>query len=227
MSSISPKLHTSYLQALQKEFEAPYFSAIKQYLLKEKADGKRIYPPGSLIFNALNTTPLDKVKAVILGQDPYHGPGQAHGLCFSVPKGIKPPPSLVNIYKELKDDMGMEIPGHGELTAWAERGVLLLNAFLTVRAGEPASHSKIGWEQFTNAIIKTVSDNQQGVVFILWGRFAQEKAALIDESKHPVLMAAHPSPFSANNGFFGCKHFSKTNMLLKQMGKDEIDWRID
>lgn len=185
-----------------------------------------IYPPGSLIFNAFDKTPFHKVKVVILGQDPYHGPKQAMGLSFSVPDGIPPPPSLVNIYKELNKDVGMTIPLTGNLTKWAEQGVLLLNAVLTVRANDPASHSKIGWMEFTNAVIKKISDEKKGVVFLLWGKFAQEKQVLIDETKHYVLKAAHPSPFSAFNGFFGCKHFSKTNELLMNQGLDPINWAI-
>ena len=173
----------------------------------EKAAGKIIYPPGSLMFNAFNITPFDVVKVVLLGQDPYHGPGQAHGLCFSVPDGVAFPPSLVNIFKELNTDVGMPVPRNGNLTKWAERGVFLLNASLTVRAAEPMSHSKIGWAEFTDAVIKIISANKKGVVFLLWGRFSQEKQGLIDETKHHVLKAAHPSPLSANSGFFGCRHF--------------------
>jgi uracil-DNA glycosylase len=188
--------------------------------------GKTIYPPGSLIFNAFNSTPFDKVKVVILGQDPYHGDGQAHGLCFSVQYGVKPPPSLVNIYKELKSDVGFEIPAHGNLQKWTEQGVFLLNAMLTVEANQPASHQKKGWEEFTNAVIQKLSKERSGLIFMLWGNFAQQKAVLIDETKHTILKAAHPSPFSAYNGFFGCKHFSKTNEILKAKGEEEIDWQV-
>jgi uracil-DNA glycosylase len=192
----------------------------------EKAHGKTIYPPGSLIFNAFDTTPFEKVKVVLLGQDPYHGVGQAHGLSFSVQEGIKPPPSLINIFKELQSDIGMAIPATGNLTKWGLQGVLLLNAALTVRANEPASHAKIGWIEFTNAVISKISDEKKGVVFLLWGKFAQEKQVLIDETKHHVLKAAHPSPFSADKGFFGCRHFSRTNELLMKDGFDPIDWSV-
>jgi uracil-DNA glycosylase len=188
--------------------------------------GNTIYPPGSLIFNAFNTTPFEEVKVVLLGQDPYHGRGQAMGLSFSVPDGIPPPPSLVNIYQELRNDLGVAIPKTGNLTKWAKQGVLLLNAYLTVRAAEPMSHSKIGWTEFTNTVIEKVSSQRENVVFLLWGKFAQEKQVLIDETKHLVLKAAHPSPYSANNGFFGCRHFSKTNRYLADHGIDPIDWTL-
>ncbi len=202
------------------------FNRFREHLKTEKSQGKTIYPPGSFIFNAFNTTPLDKVKVVIIGQDPYHGPGQAHGLCFSVQNGVPPPPSLINIFKELKEDIGMAIPNHGNLTKWAEQGVFLLNASLTVRAGEPMSHSKIGWAQFTDAVIKTISAQKEHVVFLLWGKFAQDKKILIDETKHLILKSAHPSPLSAHNGFFGCKHFSKANEYLMSKGIDPVDWRL-
>ena len=218
------KIEASWKEVLHKEFTKPYFEQIVAFLKIEKAQGKTIYPPGSLIFNAFDKTPFTKVKVVILGQDPYHGPGQAHGLCFSVPDGIAFPPSLVNIFKELKDDVGLPIPKTGNLTKWAMQGIFLLNASLTVRAGEPMSHAKIGWAEFTDAVIKTISSEKKGVVFLLWGKFAQDKQVLIDETKHYVLKAAHPSPLSAHNGFFGCKHFSKTNKLLMQQGFDAIDW---
>jgi len=218
------KIEASWKEVLHKEFTKPYFEQIVAFLKIEKAQGKTIYPPGSLIFNAFDKTPFTKVKVVILGQDPYHGPGQAHGLCFSVPDGIAFPPSLINIFKELKDDVGLPIPKTGNLTKWAMQGIFLLNASLTVRAGEPMSHAKIGWAEFTDAVIKTISAEQKGVVFLLWGKFAQDKQVLIDETKHYVLKAAHPSPLSAHNGFFGCKHFSKTNKLLMQQGFDAIDW---
>jgi uracil-DNA glycosylase len=185
-----------------------------------------IYPPGSLLFNAFNTTPFEKVKVVLLGQDPYHGKGQAHGLSFSVPEGIKPPPSLINIFKELQSDTGVPIPRHGNLSKWAQQGVLLLNACLTVRENDPLSHSKIGWTQFTDSVISTISATKKNVVFLLWGKYAQEKQALIDETKHLVLKAAHPSPYSANNGFFGCRHFSKANDYLMKNGLDPIDWAL-
>lgn len=197
------------------------------FLKAEKAQGKTIFPPGPLIFHAFNQTPIDKVKVVILGQDPYHGEGQAHGLSFSVPAGIKPPPSLVNIFKEITADIGIPMPkAYGNLTHWADQGVLLLNAVLTVRKGEPSSHAKFGWMEFSNAVIETISKQKKGVVFILWGKFAQEKQVLIDETKHHILKASHPSPYSADKGFFGCKHFSRTNEILVKEGKDPIDWKL-
>lgn len=222
---INPQIESSWHHALKQEFDKQYFIEIKKFLLEEKKS-HLVYPPGPLIFNAFTHTPIDKIKVVILGQDPYHGEGQAHGLSFSVPPGVKPPPSLVNIFKELNQDLGLPISINGNLTSWAQQGVFLLNAILTVRANTPASHQKIGWEQFTDAVIQKISETQQGVVFLLWGRFAQTKEALIDTTKHFVLKAAHPSPFSAYHGFIGCKHFSKTNEILKQQGKEPIDWRI-
>lgn len=220
------KIESSWKEILNGEFDKPYFQHIPLHLKTEKSQGKIIYPPGSFIFNAFNTTPFDKIKVVIIGQDPYHGHGQAHGLCFSVQNGVPPPPSLINIFKELKEDIGMQVPGHGNLTKWAEQGVFLLNASLTVRAGEPMSHSKIGWAQFTDTVIKTISDHKEHVVFLLWGKFAQDKKVLIDESKHLILRAAHPSPFSAYSGFFGCKHFSKANEYLMSKGIDPVDWGL-
>lgn len=220
------KIEASWKEVLKHEFTKPYFLQVAAHLKTERATGATIYPPGQLIFNAFSFTPFQEVKVVILGQDPYHGPGQAHGLSFSVPDGIKPPPSLVNIYKELQEDIGMPIPNTGNLTHWAKQGVLLLNAVLTVRANEPASHAKIGWMDFTDAVIRKISDEKEGVVFLLWGRFAQEKQVLIDATKHHVLKAAHPSPFSADKGFFGCKHFSRTNALLMKQGLSPIDWSI-
>lgn len=220
------KIEESWKKVLHAEFSKPYFQNIILHLKTEKTQGKTIYPPGPFIFNAFNTTPLSKVKVVILGQDPYHGPGQAHGLCFSVQNGVPAPPSLVNIFKELRDDIGMEIPMHGNLTRWAEQGVFLLNASLTVRAGEPMSHAKIGWATFTDEVIKTISAECAHVVFLLWGKFAQEKSALIDGNKHLILKAAHPSPLSAHNGFLGCKHFSKTNEYLMQQGIPPVDWQL-
>jgi uracil-DNA glycosylase len=221
------QIEPGWKKMLNAEFSKPYFLQLATHLRTEKTQGKNIFPPGSRIFNAFSLTPFDEVKVVLLGQDPYHGPGQAHGLCFSVPEGITPPPSLVNIFKEIRSDLGIDTPaGFGNLTKWAEQGVLLLNAFLTVRASEPLSHSKIGWEEFTNTVISGISENKKGVVFILWGKFAQSKQGLIDETKHFVLKAAHPSPFSADKGFFGCKHFSKTNELLMKEGKAPIDWKI-
>lgn len=220
------QLDESWLKYLQSEFEAPYFKALKTFLVEEKSKYE-IYPPGKLIFNALNLTPFDKVKVVLIGQDPYHGAGQAHGLCFSVQDGIRQPPSLVNIFKEIASDIGEPMSAtKGNLVSWAKQGVLLLNATLTVRANTAGSHQGKGWETFTDKIIRTVSNNHSGLVFILWGRFAQNKESLIDGSKHLILKAAHPSPFSAYNGFFGCKHFSKTNQYLQQQGKNPIDWVI-
>lgn len=220
------KIEASWKDVLKNEFSKPYFLQVVTHLKTERATGAVIYPPGKQIFNAFDVTPFDKVKVVILGQDPYHGAGQAHGLSFSVPDGIKPPPSLVNIYKELQNDIGMPIPVSGNLTRWAEQGVLLLNAVLTVRANEPASHAKIGWMDFTDAVIRKISDEKKGVIFLLWGRFAQDKQVLIDETRHHVLKAAHPSPFSADKGFFGCKHFSRANELLIKQGLAPIDWTI-
>ena len=221
------KIHPSWKSILHEEFDKNYFHHIVAFLKTEKALDRIIYPPGQLIFNAFNLTPFDKVSVVIIGQDPYHGVGQAHGLSFSVPVGIKPPPSLVNIFKELEKDTGTKMPeNYGNLTMWAKQGVLLLNAALTVRAGEPFSHAKIGWASFTDAVIKKVSDEKEGIVFLLWGKFAQEKQSLIDETKHYVLKASHPSPFSVEKGFFGCRHFSKTNELLIKNGKTPIDWKL-
>ncbi|MFN8251285.1 MAG: uracil-DNA glycosylase [Ferruginibacter sp.] len=221
------KIEDSWKEVLKHEFTKPYFQQVVTFLKTEKAAGKTIYPPGALIFNAFNQTPFSKVKVVIIGQDPYHGPGQAHGLSFSVPNGIKPPPSLVNIFKEIQSDIGVAMPqGYGNLTKWAEQGVLLLNAALTVRANEPFSHANFGWADFTNGVIQKISDEKKGIVFLLWGKFAQDKQLLIDETKHFVLKAAHPSPFSADKGFFGCKHFSKTNELLVKQGLAPIDWKL-
>lgn len=220
------KIEESWKQLLSAEFRQPYFQKIVDHLKTEKLQGKTIYPAGPHIFNAFNTTPVDRVKVVILGQDPYHGPGQAHGLCFSVQKGVPAPPSLVNIFKELKEDIGMQIPSNGDLTHWAQQGVFLLNASLTVRAGEPMSHAKIGWAQFTDAVIQTLASRTENLVFLLWGKFAQEKSRLIDETRHHILRAAHPSPLSAYAGFFGCRHFSQANQYLISKGKDPIDWSI-
>ena len=220
------KIESSWKNVLKAEFNKPYFLEAVTFLRMEKSAGKTIFPPGSLLFNAFNTTPFDAVKVVLLGQDPYHGPGQAHGLCFSVPEKISPPPSLVNIFKELHNDTGVPFPSSGNLTRWAQQGVLLLNASLSVRSNEPMSHSKIGWAQFTDTVITKISDLKKNIVFLLWGKFAQEKQALIDETKHLVLKAAHPSPYSANNGFLGCRHFSKTNDYLVQNGIDPIDWSL-
>lgn len=220
------KIEESWKTILKDEFEKPYFLETVTFLRLEKASGKLIYPPGSLLFNAFNITPFDEVKVVLLGQDPYHGPGQAHGLCFSVPDNIPSPPSLINIFKELQNDLGVPIPRSGNLTKWAQQGVLLLNASLSVRANEPMSHSKTGWSHFTNMVISKISLLKEHVVFLLWGKFAQEKQGLIDETKHLVLKAAHPSPYSANAGFFGCRHFSQTNEYLVRNGIDPIDWAL-
>ncbi|MEO7312226.1 MAG: uracil-DNA glycosylase [Chitinophagaceae bacterium] len=220
------KIEPGWKEQLAGEFSKPYFLQITTHLKMERAGGKTIFPPGPLIFNAFEKTSWDKVKVVLLGQDPYHNPGQAMGLSFSVPDGVPPPPSLANIYKELLSDIGMPTPKTGNLTPWAGQGVLLLNASLTVRVNEPGSHAQIGWQQFTNAVIQKISDEKNGVVFLLWGKFAQVKQSLIDEGKHHVLKAAHPSPLSAYNGFFGCKHFSRTNGLLLKEGREAINWAV-
>jgi uracil-DNA glycosylase len=225
VSDINPVIEKSWKDVLIDEFQKPYFKQIKKTLVEEKSK-YHIYPPGNLIFNAFNQTPFENVSVVILGQDPYHGPGQAHGLCFSVPQGIAQPPSLVNIFKEIRDDLGIPVPKTGNLEKWAQQGVLLLNAMLSVRENSAGSHQKIGWETFTNQVIQTISDKKNGIIFLLWGRFAQEKAKLINPNRHTILTAAHPSPLSAYNGFFGCKHFSKTNDILKKMGKKPIDWSL-
>ena len=225
MTAINPDIETGWKEILWDEFQSPYFSELKEFLVAEK---KRytVYPPGKLIFNAFRHTPFDQVKVVILGQDPYHGPGQAHGLCFSVPPGIAPPPSLVNIFKELQNDLGIPVPTHGNLEKWADQGVLLLNATLTVRAGQAGSHQNKGWEAFTNKVISHVSGKKSAVVFLLWGRYAQAKETLVDGAKHLVLKAPHPSPFSAHSGFFGCRHFSRANAFLEQQGMNPIDWSL-
>lgn len=221
------KIEESWKKVLKDEFTKEYFLQIVTFIKTEKALGKTIYPPGALIFNAFDKTPFDNVKVVLLGQDPYHNPGQAHGLSFSVPDGITKPPSLINIFKELQNDLGIPPPINGNLEKWAMQGVLLLNASLTVRRNEPCSHSKIGWIEFTDAVIKKISSQKKGVIFLLWGKFAQDKQILIDETKHHVLKAAHPSPFSADKGFFGCKHFSKTNEFLMKEGLQPIDWKLN
>ncbi|MDR6944430.1 uracil-DNA glycosylase [Mucilaginibacter pocheonensis] len=221
------ELDPSWLKVLKDEFDKEYMTKLKKFLQEEKTAGQVVYPKNSDIFNAFNTTPFDDVKVVILGQDPYHGAHQAHGLSFSVQKGIAIPRSLINIYKELQTDIpGFKIPSHGNLEEWAKQGVLLLNATLTVRAGNAGSHQKKGWEEFTDSVIKTISDKKEGIVFILWGAFAQSKAVLIDEKKHFILKSPHPSPFSAERGFFGSKPFSKTNTILEKEGKKPIDWQI-
>ncbi|MBA1322464.1 uracil-DNA glycosylase [Pseudomonas sp. BIGb0278] len=220
------KLEPSWKEALRAEFEQPYMQQLREFLRQEYAAGKEIYPPGPLIFNALNSTPLDQVKVVILGQDPYHGPGQAHGLCFSVQPGVPTPPSLVNIYKELQRDLNLPIPAHGYLQSWAEQGVLLLNTTMTVQRGNAASHAKKGWESFTDRIIQLVSERQSNVVFLLWGAHAQSKQKLIDGTKHLVLKSVHPSPLSAYRGFIGCGHFSHANRFLQQHGMKPVEWAL-
>lgn len=220
---MSAALHPSWLQPLATEFEAPYMLALKAFLAQQKAAKKIIYPPGKLMFNALNTTPLEQVKVVILGQDPYHGPGQAHGLSFSVPEGIKPPPSLVNIFKEIKRDLGIENT-QGDLSGWAKQGVLLLNSVLSVEQGQAASHQGQGWETFTDRIIALINERCEHVVFMLWGAYAQKKGRYIDSQKHLVLKAPHPSPLSAHRGFLGCGHFSACNTYLENRQKKPINW---
>jgi len=226
MSEIKPNIEESWRDVLGNEFRSAYFAELKTFLIEEKKKYS-IYPPGSRIFSAFNYTPFNNVKVVIIGQDPYHGRGQANGLCFSVADGISKPPSLVNIFKELNDDLGVKIPENGNLEKWARQGVMLLNATLTVRANQAGSHQNRGWEQFTDAVICALSGKREGLVFILWGAYAQAKEKLIDLSRHYALKAPHPSPFSAYNGFFGCRHFSKTNQLLKDMGKEEINWELN
>ena len=220
------RIEPSWKEVLKEEFNKPYFRQITDHIKTEKQQGKTIYPAGNNIFRAFDITPFDKVKVVILGQDPYHGPFQAHGLCFSVQNNVPPPPSLINIFKELQDDTGVPVPKNGCLDKWAEKGVLLLNASLTVRASEPMSHAKIGWHQFTDTAISKLSKEKKHLVFMLWGKFAQEKIKLIDSTKHLVLVAAHPSPLSAHTGFFGCRHFSKANQYLMKHGIDPIDWAL-
>lgn len=225
-TQLNPRIEESWKRVLAEEFGKPYMHELKRFLLEEKRAGIVVYPPGPLIFNAFDCTPFDAVKAVILGQDPYHGPGQAHGLCFSVQKGVRPPPSLVNIFSELQSDLGVRIHDHGNLEGWARQGVLLLNASLTVRAGQAGSHQGKGWETFTTAAVQALNDRRSGIVFLLWGRPAQEKGQIIDSTRHHVLKAAHPSPFSADRGFFGCRHFSQANAILRAEGKGEIDWQL-
>jgi len=217
------KIADSWKGKLKKEFEKEYFNDLIQFVRKECTTGT-VYPPGKEIFRAFDSCSFEEVKVVIIGQDPYHGDGQANGLCFSVHDGIKQPPSLQNIFKEIRNDLGKPIPVSGNLERWARQGVLLLNATLTVRASSPGSHQNKGWETFTDAVIKNISDEKSNVVFLLWGAYAQKKGEVIDRSKHLVLMSAHPSPFSADRGFFGCKHFSKANEYLKSKGLKEIDW---
>lgn len=220
------KLDESWKRPLAGEFASPYMAELKGFLLSEKARGARVFPRGNEYFRALDLTPLNQVRVVILGQDPYHGEGQAHGLCFSVRHGVRPPPSLENIYRELETDLGIHRPRHGFLEHWAKQGVLLLNSVLTVQMGRAASHQGKGWERFTDAIIRLVNDKSDPVVFMLWGAYAQRKAAFVDTSRHLILKAPHPSPLSAHNGFFGCRHFSKANAFLQAKGLRAIDWAL-
>ena len=223
MKSKTIQIETSWKEKLRHCFESESFINLKKFLKSEKST-QIIYPPGNKIFSAFNLCPFDSVKIVIIGQDPYHGPKQANGLCFSVSDEIKPPPSLQNIFIELKDDLELKIPSSGNLEHWAEQGVLMLNSTLTVRARQPGSHQKKGWEEFTDNVIRTLSNEKENLIFLLWGRFAQNKAQIIDNEKHYILAAAHPSPLSAHSGFFGCKHFSKTNEILKRLNKKPIKW---
>ena len=224
--SVNTPLQLGWKDLLAPEKEKPYFQELLRFIEAERQSGKKVYPKNSEIFNSLQLTPLDQVKVVILGQDPYHGPNQAHGLCFSVNIGIPLPPSLLNIFKELKADLGVDLPTHGNLESWAKQGVLLLNASLTVRDGEPQSHANKGWEIFTDKIVAELNQRLNGIVFILWGASAQKKGAIIDRTRHFVLEAPHPSPLSASRGFFGCRHFSKTNELLVKLGQEPINWKI-
>lgn len=226
MADHSISLHSSWLNKLEAEFQSPYMQQLKQFLCQEKQQGKTIFPPGEQIFNALNSTPFDTVKVVILGQDPYHGPGQAHGLCFSVVPGVKIPPSLNNIFKELQQDLGLPLPAHGCLQSWAEQGVLLLNATLTVEQGNAGSHQNKGWEQFTDRVVELLNAEREGLVFMLWGNYAQKKGSIIDRKKHLVLQSPHPSPLSAHRGFLGNRHFSQANRYLEERGEQPIDWSI-
>lgn len=223
---LKPRIEESWRELLAGEFRSSYFSELRSFLVDEKSR-HTVFPPGGQIFAAFEYAPFEKVNVVIIGQDPYHGPGQAHGLCFSVPDGMAKPPSLQNIFREIHDDLGHDIPEKGNLSKWALQGVLLLNASLTVRANQAGSHQNKGWERFTDAVIKILSDEKDGLVFLLWGNFAMAKASLIDQGKHHILTAAHPSPFSAHKGFFGCRHFSMTNEILQAQGKPPVDWRIE
>jgi len=220
------KLHPSWRERLDGEFAQPYMAELKRFLLAERERGKRIFPKAANWFRALDLTPPEEVRVVILGQDPYHGPGQAHGLCFSVPLEVRPPPSLVNIYKELESDLGIQPARHGFLEQWAKQGVLLLNSVLTVEMGRAASHRDRGWERFTDSIIQKINDRSEPVVFMLWGSYAQKKAAFVDGSRHLILRAPHPSPLSAHSGFFGCRHFSKANAFLQAKGLQPVDWTL-
>lgn len=220
------ELHPSWQQVLGEELQQPYMQELRDFLRAEKQAGKEIYPPSPLIFNAFNHTPFDQVRVVIIGQDPYHGPGQAMGLSFSVPQGVKVPPSLVNIYKELGTDLGLQMSGSGDLTPWADQGVLLLNATLTVEAAKAGSHQKKGWEQFTDAAIQALNEQREGLVFVLWGSYAQKKGRVIDSERHLVLKSAHPSPLSAYRGFFGSRQFSQINQYLSTKGQVAIEWQL-
>lgn len=222
----SGELHPSWQAVIGEEFDQPYMQSLKAFLQSEKAAGKTIYPPGPLMFNAFNHTPFDQARVVIIGQDPYHGPDQAMGLSFSVPQGVKVPPSLVNIFKEIHQDLGIEFSGSGDLTPWADQGVLLLNAMLSVEAGKAGSHQKKGWETFTDAVIAKLNSQREGLVFVLWGSYAQKKGAVIDRNKHLVLESPHPSPLSAHRGFFGNRQFSQINEHLTARGETPIDWKI-
>jgi uracil-DNA glycosylase len=219
-------MHESWLAVLGDELEQPYMQELRAFLVAELTAGRRFYPPADKVFNAFALTPFEEVRVVLLGQDPYHGPGQAMGLCFSVPAGVPLPPSLRNIFDELQSDLGIARPSSGDLTPWAERGVLLLNAVLTVAPGQPASHAGKGWERFTDRAIRELSERRDGIVFLLWGRYAQQKGAIVDRTRHHVLTAAHPSPLSAANGFLGCCHFSQVNALLEQLGGEPVDWSL-
>jgi len=225
MDAVKIKLEDSWKEVLKAEFDKAYFDQIVEFLKQAKQENSTIYPPGSLIFNAFNLTPFSKVKVVIIGQDPYHNPNEAMGLCFSVPRGIRVPPSLKNVYKEINRDLDLAIPDHGDLSKWAEQGVFLLNAMLTVEHKKAGSHKNIGWQSFTDAVIKSISDNKENVIFLLWGRFAQSKKQFIDETKHTVLEAAHPSPL-ARNAFANCAHFSRTNEILNKNGLKPINWLV-
>ena len=220
------RLHESWLSRLEGQFQQPYMQKLREFLVMRKQHGAVIYPPGPQVFNALNSTPFEQVRVVILGQDPYHGPGQAHGLCFSVQPGVRIPPSLVNIYQEINSDLGIKPPSHGNLQSWAEQGVLLLNAVLTVERGQAGSHQGKGWETFTDFIVRLLNDQREGLVFMLWGSYALQKGAAIDRKRHLVLKAPHPSPLSAHRGFLGCRHFSTANEYLRQHQQLPIDWSV-
>jgi uracil-DNA glycosylase len=223
---VQPQMDRSWLEAVGDELEAPAMQELRTFLEAEVAAGRGFFPPGRLVFNALRLTPVEAVRVVILGQDPYHGPGQAMGLSFSVPAGVAPPPSLRNIFIELGTDLGQPVPATGDLTPWAERGVLLLNSVLTVAPRSPASHAGKGWETFTDRVIAELSARREGIVFLLWGRYAQQKGTIVDTTRHHVLTAPHPSPYSASNGYFGCRHFSRANALLEAAGRPPVDWRL-